>query len=386
MSPLLFLLLACTSGLPFAEPDDHDEHDEEGEHEDVVELSPTAVQSARIVVTEASEAILNDRIELPARIILDPRKEAIVGAWVAGQVDAIDVRPGDDVKRGQSLGKVQTPELGVATAAYRTALARDSAADARLERLKSLEADGVSSRAQVLEADADHIETAGALEAAEERLRVLGIPLRDDAPHSGHFPSRVPLRSPISGTVLSMDATVGQSVEPGSTLFHVADLDVVWLMLDVYERDLAALAKSQTVNFSVEAYPGEVFHGEVAQVGDWIEPEARTVEVRVEVDNADHRLKPNMYARAELSVGEGITPKGIVLPRDAVQTVEGRPSVFVETTPNRFVARTVVVAEKNAVSVRLSNGVAAGERVVTEGAFALKSDLEKGAMGHGHAH
>lgn len=389
-SLLLFTLLACGPADP------HDDHHEgehhEGEHHDehgpkVVELSPEAIQAARIVVAPATEGTLVQELNLPARVTLDPRKEAIVSAWISGQIDTIAVSPGDTVKKNQALAKVQSPDLGDAVAAFRTAKARDDAADARLERLQRLEADGVSSRAQVLEAEADHAEAEGALEAAEERLRILGIPLQVGDPHKGeHFPSRVPVRTPISGTVLKTDVSVGERVEPGHELFHVGDLDEVWLMIDVFERDLSAVQPGQSVRFGVEAWPGQVFEGDVAQVGDWVEPEARTVEVRVVVDNPEHRLKPNMYATANLSLEESSSLRGIVLPSSAVQPLDGSPVVFVETTPGHFTPRRVQVAEQNSQRVLLQAGLTAGESVVTEGAFTLRSEIEKSELGDGDAH
>ncbi|TNE87266.1 MAG: efflux RND transporter periplasmic adaptor subunit [Deltaproteobacteria bacterium] len=384
-SILLFALVGC--GSPSSEHDDHDEPGHDAHEEGVIELSPEALASARIVVAEAEEGTLEGGMSLPARVVLDPRKEAIVSAWIAGQVDTIAVRPGESVKRGQELARVQSPDLGEAVAAFRTAKARDDAADARLERLRRLEADGVSSRAQVLEAEADHAEAEGALEAAEERLRIMGVPMDISEPHSGeHFPSRVPVRSPIAGTVLQADASVGQRVEPGEALFRVGDLDEVWLVLDVYERDLAAVREGQTVRFAVEAWPDVRFEGPVAQVGDWIEPDARTVEVRVVVDNPDHKLKPNMFATAELTVRRESPERGVVLSAEAVQRIDGADVVFVEQQAGHFVARPVAVAERLSERVRLSSGLTAGERVVTEGAFALKSELEKGELGEGHAH
>lgn len=282
---LLLSLAGCGLWSPSPdEPSEYEEHDEQDER--VVLLTPEAMDAARVVVAGAEASILQSEVALPARITLDPRKEALVSAWIGGQVDSIAVRPGEEVRAGQELARVQSPDLGVAVAAFRTAKARDDAADARLERLRRLEADGVSSRAQVLEAEADHAEAEGDLEAAEERLRIMGVPMDIGDPHGGeHFPSRVPVRSPVAGTVLEADASVGQRVEPGQALFRVGNLDEVWLMLDVYERDLAVVREGQTVRFSVPAYADRRFMGEVDQVGDWIEPDARTVEVRVVVAN-----------------------------------------------------------------------------------------------------
>ena len=380
---------AGCSGRP--QPPGHDEHGHDEHTEDhapgTIALRPEALAAARIRVEAASEGTLASGITLPARVALDPRKEAMVSAWIAGQVDGIDVRTGDRVRRGQRLARVQSPDLGEAVAAFRTAKARDEAADARLERLERLEADGVTSRAQVLQAEADHAEAEGALEAAEERLRVLGMSLDVGSPHAGeHFPSRVPVKSPIDGTVLTASASVGERVEPGQTLFHVGDLDEVWLLLDLYERDLAAVRQEQQVKFSVEAWPEATFEGTVAQVSDWIEPASRTVEVRVVVANPEHKLKPNMFAQATLEVGQRTAETGVVLPAAAVVRRDGAEVAFVEQQPGRFEVRPVVVAERTSAQVLLSAGLQPGERVVVDGAFALESELDKGALGDGHAH
>lgn len=382
--PILLLVAACGTA---TEPS-HDEHADEraGGHAEVV-LTPEAVAAARIVVATATEGALSPELTLPARVALDPRKEAVVSAWIGGQVDAIAVRTGDTVRAGQTLGTVQSPELGEAIAAYRAAKARDDAADARLERLKRLEADGVASRSQVLDAEADHAEAEGALEAAEERLRILGVDPSTGDPHAGeHYASHVPVKSPIAGKVLSAEASVGRRVEPGDTLFHVGDLAQVWLLLDVYERDLASVRVGQPVGFTAEAWPGETFEGRVDQVGDWVEPTSRTIEVRVVVDNPEGKLKPNMFASATLAVALADARRGVVVPADAVQAIDGRQVVFVEEVAGRYEARTVTVTERTSAQALVGSGLAAGERFVQEGAFALKSELEKGELGEGHAH
>ena len=225
------------------------------------------------------------------------------------------------------------------------------------------------------------------MEAAEERLRILGVDATVGDPHAGvHYLSHVPVKSPIGGKVLSTEASVGRLVQPGDTLFHIGDLAEVWLMLDLYERDLSRVAIGQTVRFVVEAWPGAHFEGVVEQVGDWVEPDARTVEVRVVVANPDGRLKPNMFATATLVVTSPGAATGVVVPVGAVQLLEGRDVVFVREGPGVFAARAVVVSERTTDQVRIGAGISAGDAVVVEGAFALKSELEKGELGGGHAH
>lgn len=382
----LLLLLACAS----TGDHDHDEHGNEhgDEHaaERVVELGPEAVTAARLVVVEASVSGLAGELSLPGRIGLDPRKEAQVSSWISGQVDAILVRPGDEVGRGDKLGTVQSPELGEAIAAFRSAKAADDAADARLERLKRLEQDGVAAISQVLDAEAQHAAAIGALEAAEERLSILGVDPTVGDPHAGeHYPSRIPVRSPLAGKVLFTDVRVGQRVDPGQALFHIGDLDQVWLLLDVYEKQLSVVSQGQSVGFTVDAWPGRTFEGTVDQVGDWIEPDARTVEVRVVVDNGDHALKPNMFAQAHLALSSDGS-EGIVVPTQAVAEMDGEHVVFIEAEPGHYEAREVHVARSTSTHALLEDGVEPGERIVVEGAFTLKSELEKGELGEGHAH
>lgn len=383
---LLFVLFAgCFGG---NEPAEHaeDEH-AEGGHADVVTLAPEAVKAARIEVAPATAGRLAATLERPGRVALDPTEEAVVSAWIAGQVDTIAVRPGERVKRGQILATVQSPEIGEAIGAFRSADARHEAAEARLERLRQLESEGVSSRAEVLEAEAVHAESEGTLEAAEERLRVMGVDPEKGDPHEGeHYASHVPVRSPIAGEVLTADVRVGQPVEPGTRLFHVGNLDQVWLLVDVYEQDLSRVQEGQVVRFRTEAWPDQVFEGTVQQVGSFIDPTSRTAQVRVVVDNPDHRLKPNLFASAILQGEAESGPEGVVLPAEALQELEGDTVVFVQEGPGRFVPRAVTVGQRSDQRVLVTSGVAPGDPVVVEGAFALKSELEKGELGEGHGH
>ncbi|MFT5679908.1 MAG: cobalt-zinc-cadmium efflux system membrane fusion protein [Myxococcota bacterium] len=382
---LALLLIGCTRP---PEPENHDDHDDA--HEDgerTVELSEAAMAAARLTIAPATTGTLQGTLTMPARITMDPRREALVSAWIAGQLDAIRVRPGETVAAGQLLATVQSPELGEAIAAFRSAAARDAAADIRLERLNRLEEAGVAAHAQVLEAEADHAGAEGALEAAEERLRIFGVDPTIGDPHAGeHYASHVPVASPIAGKVLSSNVSVGARVEPGDTLFHIGDLDEVWLELDVYERDLSQVHTKQALTFTVEAWPGETFRGQVEQVGDWLSPDTRTISVQAVVDNADHRLKPNMFAQATLTLDTTDAPTGVLLPVESVQEMDGVEVVFVEAEDRHFTARPVVISARSAGQILIASGITVGESVVTAGGFTLKSELEKGELGSGHAH
>jgi cobalt-zinc-cadmium efflux system membrane fusion protein len=403
---IAFLLLACSTMFPGGPPEkeahaDHAEegghaeegHAEEGHaeeggpaeegHAESVTLSPEARAAAALVVQPAESRPWSGGFGTTARVQLDPRREARVGVSAEGQVERILLQPGDPVSVGSVLAEVRSPALGEAIGTYHARMADRDVALARVARLRELEASGSTSKAQLAEATAQGAGASAAYEAAEERLRVLGV--SPGALDGEHFPSRFPVKSPVAGEVLAADVSIGEAVAPGTQLFHVGNLDLVWVVLDVFERDLSRVSRGQQVRFTVDAWPGEAFAGVIDWVGSVVEADSRTIEVRLVVDNPEHRLKPGMFGRADLGASATVGGSTVVVPAEAVQDVEGRPSVFVEEG-GAFEARAVTLGERNAVEVQVLSGIAPGEPVVIKGAFTLKSELAKAEMGEGHAH
>jgi cobalt-zinc-cadmium efflux system membrane fusion protein len=191
--------------------------------------------------------------------------------------------------------------------------------------------------------------------------------------------------SPYDGVVVERHAGRGEVVGPADQLFTVADLSRLWIELDIYERNLSRVHEGQPVEVTTPAWPGRIFPGRIVYVGDIIAPESRTVRARVEVQNEDRALKPGMFATARIEVGGG--PAVVAVPRGAVQTVEGQQVVWVPgEEPGAFLARPVATGEELPDSqVAVLSGLEAGERLVVEGAFTLKSELAKSEFGgHGH--
>jgi cobalt-zinc-cadmium efflux system membrane fusion protein len=394
---IALLLLACSTILPGGAPEkeahvDHGEEGghaekggpvEEGGHAESVTLSPEARAAAALVVQPAESRAWSGGFGTTARVQLDPRREARVGVSAEGQVERILLQPGDPVAVGSLLAEVRSPALGEAIGAYHARKADRDVALARVARLSELEASGSTSKAQLAEATAQGAGALAAYEAAEERLRVLGV--SPGALDGEHFPSRFPVKSPVAGEVLAADVSIGETVAPGTQLFHVGNLDLVWVVLDVFERDLARVSRGQQVRFTVDAWPGEAFAGVIDWVGSIVEADSRTIEVRLVVDNPEHRLKPGMFGRADLGASATLGESTVVVPAEAVQDVEGRPSVFVEEGA-AFEARAVTLGQRTAVDVQILTGIEPGEPIVVKGAFTLKSELAKAEMGEGHAH
>lgn len=379
MSVLLFF--ACT-GLPSPDTKTAAEADE-ATHTEALTLSPEARKAAALVLKPAESRALSGGFATTARVELDPRREARVGVSAEGQVERILLQPGDPVAVGTILAEVRSPALGEAVGAFHITAAERDVALARLSRLRELESSGTASPAQVAEAEALGAAARARYEAAEERLRVLGVnPGKLDGEH---FPSKFPVRSPVAGEVFKSEVSVGEAVAPGTPMFHVGNLDHVWVILDVFERDLSRVERKQEVRFVVDAWPDTTFLGTIDWVGTMVDVDARTLEVRLVVDNPEHKLKPGMYGRADLGAKAGAPGLNIVVPAAALQDVEGRTSVFVEKN-GKFEAREVTIGLRTAAEVEVLSGIGIGEAVVVEGAFTLKSELAKSEMGHGHAH
>jgi Cu(I)/Ag(I) efflux system membrane fusion protein len=195
---------------------------------------------------------------------------------------------------------------------------------------------------------------------------------------SGKAPKHVSVYSTATGTVIEKHFDQGAYVKAGTPLLHVADLTAVWVQVDAYETDLPNIALGQSVALSVRSLPGEVFTGEVAFIDPVVDPRTRTVKVRVEVDNEDGRLRPGMFAEALIETGLDAGTR-IVVPASAVLFTGRRSVVYVEVPDQdvpTYEIREIALGPRAGSYYAVSSGLAEGERVVVEGAFALDADLQ----------
>lgn len=185
-------------------------------------------------------------------------------------------------------------------------------------------------------------------------------------------PSRtVMLRAPSAGYVLAKDIFAGKQVEPGMELYMVADLSRVWVEADFYEQEAALLKLGMPTQVTLPYRPGAVFTGPITYIYPWVNPESRTVRVRVELPNPKGELKPDMYANVEVMPAE---VPGVVIPDSAVMDTGTRQIAFVEEKPGFFVPREVTVVRRAAGKALVTQGLTAGEKVVVKGTFLLDSE------------
>jgi cobalt-zinc-cadmium efflux system membrane fusion protein len=358
------------------------EHDADEEREavaDRVQLSPEALAHLSLEYLVVEELALQPTLKVSAELMPVPDRHAEVGTLVPGRIARVHVNVGDSVQVGDPLLLVDSPEVGRARAELIKASAELEVARAAEEREKRLLSERATSQREV-EVALGALKTARArYSAAQALLATLGA--GDQALSAPGDAARVELRSPVAGTVVSRNAHVGRAVEPGETLIEVVDLDELWLLADVYERDLRLVAQGQRVQVDVRAYPDAVFEGTVDYIAETMDERTRAAKVRAVLPNPEHQLRPGMFATARIAGTHDHAPQPtLAVPASAVQTIDDHRAVFVRLGDGLFELRRVHTGERAGELVEVLNGVAAGDEVVADGSFLLKGQLLRSTL------
>jgi RND family efflux transporter MFP subunit len=225
-----------------------------------------------------------------------------------------------------------------------------------------------------------------ALNAAEKKLHVLGftedeiLVLRE----THQVNPIITLFAPIAGKVIENDMVLGGMVEEATEILTIMDLSRLWVEAEVYEKDIARIRNGQEVVVTVPAYAGDVFQGMITYIGDVLDPDTRTITVRTEVNNTDSKLKHGMFDDLSIELSENGT--ALVVPSEADLDDDGEHLLFVRIDGNRFEPRHVTVGARENGFIEITEGLEAGEEVVTNGNFQLKSKLYEALLEAGHVH
>lgn len=317
-------------------------------------------------------------VEVVGSVAFDQDQFAQVGPLIAGRVVSLSARVGDKVIAGQVLAEIESAEVGQAQGAYLSARATSRAAQANLKREVDLLRDRATSERNMEVAQAHAITEQANLSAALQRMLAIGLRAEDvRALETGKVAAgRVPLIAPLAGTVIKREVTLGEAVQPAKDAFSVANLDRLWVQLDLFEKDLAAVNLDQAAELRTEVVPGRVFKARVAYVGHVIDERTRTTPVRIEFHNEQGLMRPGQFVTATLRGDKDrVTTEVLAVPRKAVLLVEGRPVVFIAAPDGTFARRAVEMGVSGGGLVEIRSGLSSGERVATDGAFILKSEL-----------
>ena len=326
--------------------------------------------AANLTTTTAHTTTLNDTLTVPAHIEADPTQLVHIFPPLAGRIVELKVVAGQEIHKGQTVAMLQSGDVATARSDYEKAKVEADRADRARDRGKLLMDHEVLSQAAFLELQA----TAGAahaeLERTRQRLHELGFAENGTS-------DIAPIAAPISGTVIEVGAANGElqrSLDNASAngIATIANLDHVWVVGEVFERDLTLLKRAEHVDVTVQAYPGEVFHGTLANVGDVFDPATHTLRARVVLANPEHRLKPAMFASLQISR----PPATVVLvPQTAVIHDGENTGVYVQGTDGKFTFRSVHAGAEHGSDVEITSGLANGEHVVKTGAGFLRAPV-----------
>lgn len=330
-------------------------------------FSPAFRERSGIKTTVARKSELVPELRVVGTVTFDPEHVAAVGTRIHGLVRKIVKIEGDAVKEGDVLAEIESAELGEAQASVAMFEAQRKASEINARRERALSERRLSTAREAEVAEASLAEQKAMLSAARQKVTALG---GSGSTALGLYV----LRAPLAGTVVERQVNPGQSVEAHLTAYRVANLDHLWIELSVFERNLDAIRRGDTVEIRPLADPDRVIHGAVAHVGDALDPSTRSAPVRVKIDNTARKLRPGQAVTATIRAS-GPTRTTLTLPTQAVTWVDGRPTVFVVAGDDRVIPTPVKLGATNGSDQEITEGLAEGTKVVSDGVFALKSEL-----------
>ncbi|MCK6545520.1 efflux RND transporter periplasmic adaptor subunit [Myxococcota bacterium] len=308
-----------------------------------------------------------------ARVVYDGARVAEVNPRMPGVVRVIHADVGANVKAGAPLAVIESADVGAEQSRLSSAQARFEVASASYARLESLRKDGIATERELLEARQERESARAEVRAAEASLGMVGA--------SADGAARYVVTSPLTGVVTARNATMGRLVDRSDIIFEIVDPSAMWVELDVPESELSLVAVGQPVKITLDSLPGRVLEGRLSYVAPAVDPRTRTAIARVPLKNPDGALRANVFGNAEIAVTD---PRAAVLvPKAAVQRARSVSLVFVRTAEDTFEARRVKVEPGPGERVSVAGRVAAGDEVVTDGSFLLKTETLKESIGAG---
>ena len=345
----------------------------------VVPLSSDVAARAGIVVAPVRSAPMQGGLRLPAVVEPNAYKQVTVTSLVSGRVTQVLAELGTQVRQGQALAKVFSPELAEAQTRYASARAELEAHERELARTEKLVGIGAASRQELERIHAEHSAQRTSVESARARLELLGQSREviEGLATGTPVAASIEISAPISGIVTERRANVGMNVDPAAPLFTIVDLSTVWIVANLYEKDFVRVRVGNTATIVATAYPDLRLRGRVSYIDPQVSPETRTAKVRVEVSNPRHELRLGMLAEVQIDSPDHTSVATI--PRAAVQNVADRSVVYLakSTSPGQFIEREVRLGQASGDRVEVRSGLAAGDQVVTDGSFFLRAERER---------
>jgi len=329
-------------------------------------------QMAHVQVVSVEKTKLARRLRLTGNVTYNAFKTTPVFSAIGGPVHEILVAPGETVHAGQPLLTVNSPDYSAARSAYLKTRDAFFLADKIYTRSQDLYAHGAIAEADLQQAETTRSQAQSDLQASEDMLRALGI--KDPEAMIKNPPKttlQIPVPAPVAGEVVERLVGPGQLLQAGATqVFTISDMNSVWVLVNVYQNDVAYVRAGDSVDITTDTYP-ETFHGKISYVAPALDPNTRTLQARIVTGNPGKKLKKDMYVTAMLQAG--VIRDALTVPDAAVlRDTENLLFVYVQSGANQFARRLVKVAGSESGRTQITDGLKEGEHVVGDGSLFLQ--------------
>ncbi len=363
---------------------DHTSHDDHP-GEKTVRLSDHRLKELGIDSAAASPGKLHVNLTLPGEIVVNSDRMAHIVPRLSGVVREVLKNLKDYVQAGEVMAVIDSRELAEAKAKYLAALKRMELAESNLSRFESLWKKDTIAEKQFLEVKTAFSEAQIELQSAQHKLYAVGFSdehLKQFPLHPNTSLTRYEIVAPFDGTVINKHITLGEMLKEDADAFVVADLGSVWVNLSVNQKDLPNVKEGQSV--TIAGGPGiPEARGEIAYVEPVVGEKTRTALARVVLPNPEGIWRPGLFVSVKVTVDSIEVP--LMISKSAVQSIEGKTIVFVDTGKG-FEARPLKLGRSNDAHVEIVSGLTSGERYAANGSFLFKAHLEKSKAAHAHAH
>jgi cobalt-zinc-cadmium efflux system membrane fusion protein len=327
-------------------------------------------QMLHVQVLTVEPTTLTRSLRLTGAVAYNSFRTTPVITQVSGPVSRVVVVPGQKVRQSEPMLYVASPDYSQLRTNYLKAKDAYALAQKAYARAQDLYQHRAIAEQNVEQAESAEVQAGGDLASAQAALKVMGITDPDalvKAPPS----FEVPVRAPINGMVVEQDVSAGQLIQPGTTqCFMISDVSNVWVLVNVYQKDLPYVRVGDTVTIQTDTYP-EVFHGRISYVAASLDPNTRTLQARIETNNPGEKLKKDMYVVATVNAGN--ISNAIALPDAAVlRDSENQPFVYAAASPHQFGRRSVTLGESLNGQTEITSGLQAGDRVIGNGSLFLQ--------------
>ncbi len=330
-------------------------------------------QMSHIQIVAVEKTKLSRLLRLTGNVTYNSFRTTPVFSAIGGPVHEILVAPGETVRAGQPLLTVNSPDYSAARSAYIKARDAYALAEKIYARAQDLYSHGAIAESDLQQAESGRTQAQADMQSSEDALRALG--LNDPQAVVKNPPkmtSQIPVIAPVSGEIVERLVGPGQLLMAGATqIFTISDMSQVWVLVNVYQSDLAFVHVGDSVDILTDSYP-EIFHGKISYVAPALDPATRTLQARIVTSNPAKKLKKDMYVSA--AVQAGTIRDALTVPDAAVlRDTENQPFVYVQTkVPSQFERRLVKLGDTQAGRTQITGGLKEGERVVGDGGLFLQ--------------